>query len=75
MCSVGGGSCLGYYSVCCNFVNPGNCCPTNNNCCGRIFNYECCPTGYACGLTYCTKIARDGNGPSQVPKAYGDVHH
>ncbi len=28
-------SCLGYYSVCYNSVNPDNCCPTNNNCCGR----------------------------------------
>jgi hypothetical protein len=75
MCSVGRGSRSGYYSVYCNSVNPDTCWPANNNFCGRIFNYGCCPTGDACGLTYCTKIVRDGNGPSEVPKAYGDVHH
>ncbi len=69
-CTVGGGYCTGYYGVCCNALNPGRCCPIGTNCCGAADNYGCCQIGYRCGPYYCTKSARDGEGPAQVPKTY-----
>jgi hypothetical protein len=68
-CSSGRGYCNSPYSVCCSAINPGYCCPTGQYCCGRIVNFGCCPIGYSCGLTQCTRLARSGNGPTQVLKA------
>lgn len=67
-CTSGGGSCIGYYGVCCNSIHPGHCCPIGSYCCSAAMNYGCCPTGYTCLQTTCLKRARDGNGPSEIEK-------
>jgi len=72
VCSDGGGICYVPNSVCCNTINPGRCCRTGQYCCGREVNFGCCPIGYTCGLTLCTKQARDSIGAAQVPKTFAD---
>ncbi len=63
--------CNGYYSVCCNALNPGYCCPTGSNCCSVSNGGGCCQYGYVCiAGGRCRRIARDGTGPEQVPRTY-----